>query len=220
MTWRILDTIKALLSSTEPDPAAASEKRKGGRKRKYHADREASVAERVRACRERKRCNETRNVSGFVTSNIGDSLSSSFLKRENLDDDGGDARARDADQIACEIELIIKADGHWPRSGWPRAVLVEQVTKRIRIGQKSALILDAVRGASARAPVGPIHSFNYFDNAIAQAHSQASVEPAELPADHTKHLRKIRGTFDGNHSSFKSAADELVRATKAFGEGG
>jgi hypothetical protein len=128
----------AVVPAATPLPAAAPPsvaRNKGGRPRKWQ-----SRAERDRDYRRRRKMrDETRFDARDKTYKTGDETrdetTSSFSSFKKIDDDGhgDDARAR-ADRIVTDIEKIVKGDGHWPRGGWCRAVLVEQILKRLRLG--------------------------------------------------------------------------------------
>jgi hypothetical protein len=120
------------------------------------------------------------------------SASASYARQFEEDGGGGDPRARpldenvSAEQLADEVERIVKENGHWPPRGWVRSATVEQIERRLRLGQKPLLIVDAVNQASKSGiAVGqPIYSFTYFDQPIARAHGEANKRPT-LPLDGT-----------------------------------
>ncbi len=126
--------------------------------------------------------------------------------------DDVDARAHEANRIATEIEQIVQADGHWPRGGWNHAVLVEQIAQRLRLGQRGALIVGAVRTASARAPnAHPISAFQYFDDAITAAHAAADRIP-QLPQLPLRGGRNGLKAVESSGRSMEEIARELGKA--------
>lgn len=196
---RIVDALKALFVSTTaepaiPEPAAKPRAKTGAERAKELRDRRAAVGLTSRGTPPKRgaMCNGPavmRNVThnGVRNGPPPEQAPPSILDLESSRDDGGDAREAPsfnsqelAERTAQAIEGIINEHGHWPKGGWVHAVTVEQVEKRLRQGANPTLIVDAVRAASARAPNGPISTFQYFNKpggAIDKAIAEASVEP-------------------------------------------
>jgi len=93
-----------------------------------------------------------------------------------------------------------------------RSVVVEQIARRLRLGQNDKIIIDAVRVASARLNPGtPIMGFGYFDKAIARAHDAVRVDPQlSLRLNGTEGMKKpIEGDEHGC-DSIQDALNELA----------
>jgi len=170
---------------------------------RLHPSRRAQDAARKR----RKR------ASADAASARACSSSSSF--QEELKKGGGDTRARpidenvSAEQIADTVEQLVKETGHWPKGGWLRSATVEQIDRRLRIGQIPSLIVDAVTLACKRDTSGqPFRCFGYFDAPITRAHSEANKEPM-LPLDGT-------GGQHGRTRSNDSARCDAQREAQQF----
>jgi hypothetical protein len=175
-------------------------------------DQVAADAVRLAEC-ERKRVYRARiktvpdKCLGHVPDSVPDTASararsSLILESKILGGGGGDTRARDlqnisAEELADQVESMVKQNGHWS-SNWLHSATVVQIERRLRLGQRPELILDAVNLALKNGiAVGqPIHSFSYFDQPIARAHSEANREPT-LPLDGTA-ISATRGKGNGD----------------------
>ena len=56
-----------------------------------------------------------------------------------------------AEQIAIEDERIVQSAGKMRRGGWNHSAVVEQIERRLRLGIRPNIVLDAVRVATDRA---------------------------------------------------------------------
>lgn len=117
--------------------------------------------------------------------------SSSYLEENKINGGGGDTRARaddenvSAEQIASTVEQIVKETNHWPADGWLHSATVEQIERRLKVGQRPSLIVEAVILACKRDTSGQrFRCFGYFDAPIARAHGEANKAPM-LPLDGT-----------------------------------
>jgi hypothetical protein len=203
---------------------------------KTYVDKLEAKRARDRADQKRSRVRRKCQSDVSLTSDGGQNPAAlaragSFSKNLESKEEGGgeDARAR-ADRIYLEVEEIMKVDRHWPASPseyWARSVVVDQIARRLRLGQNEKIILDTVRAASARLTAGaPINGFGYFDKAIARAHAAAAQDPQlSLRLDGTGGMKKpIEGNDYGKHSASTQsdlyrAADELVELVERRREG-
>jgi hypothetical protein len=184
---------------------------------KLEAKRARDRADQKRS-RARRRCQTDVSLTSGGRQNpaaLARAFSFSRSEESKEEDGGEDARAR-ADRIYLEVEEIMKADRHWPASPseyWARSVVVDQIARRLRLGQNETVILDTVRAASARLTAGaPINGFGYFDQAIARAHGAAAQEPQlSLRLDGSAGMKKpIEGDRHGP-DPILDALDELDR---------
>src|ERR1700722_2906573 len=112
--------------------------------------------ERKRAWRAHRKAVPDMSRTGVPDAVSARARSSSSSLREDLENGGGgDPRARALDEnvsaegLTNEVERIVKENGHWPSPrGWVRSATVEQIERRLRLGQKPSLIVDAVNHAS------------------------------------------------------------------------
>jgi hypothetical protein len=207
--------------------SAADKDELAERRAREQRDRENDNAYR-RARRQRHPTDVRRMSDGCPTDAVSTRARSSSSSLESKKEGGGgDARARaidviseEAETITNEITRILTETNHQYSGRWGHSAVAEQIERRFRLGQRAPIIIDAVRKA-AREAAGKtvIHSFVYFDKAIARAHSQAIAEPT-LPLDGI-------GTNHGpsQHTSQREAVEfgdriiERLRRTNISGGG-
>jgi hypothetical protein len=114
--------------------------------------------------------------------------------------------------LVDEIEAIVKADDHWPQRGWDRASTMRKLAEFRGLSRQ--IVLDAVRDACGRAPIGPIHSLKYFHDPIRRAHTAAVAEP-QLPSTNPGGQRGRHRKTSDSWSNKIAAAERLgLIATK------
>jgi hypothetical protein len=107
--------------------------------------------------------------------------------------DGGDARAREAIDIANEIARICGLDIRFLPPVWVRKGHGERVKTWLASGWQREIIIATVRATLAKKRDGPPDGITYFEKPIARAHAElaAPVPAASDPPDPQRRLTVI-----------------------------